>query len=175
MKIAATLLLIPVVALAQAPTQQAPGQGPGQGPGQKIDRSKMLEHMKQSMLPMMERSLPEMEKTRQCVQASSNTAELKQCAEIMQAFQKRMIAEMAPPPGARGPAGAPPPGASAAAPPAQQMPEIEWSPEKRDEIAQGLEMSIKQATAMSGCLRSSNTPEEMDACMQNSGLSPKRR
>ena len=49
MKIAATLLLIPVVALAQAPNSG-------------MDRGKMLEQMKQSMLPMMEQSLPEIEK-----------------------------------------------------------------------------------------------------------------
>ena len=40
----------------------------GNGPQQ------MLEQMKQSMLPMIEQSLPEMDKTRQCVQASGNTA-----------------------------------------------------------------------------------------------------
>lgn len=161
MKIAATLLLIPVVALAQSPNAG-------------MDRSKMLEQMKQSMLPMMEQSLPEMEKTRQCVQASGNTADLKKCAEIMQAFQKKMMAGMAPPPGAQGPAGAGQPGAGAgsSAPP---PPEIVWSEQKRDEIVQGLDMSIKQASAMKGCLQSSDTPEQMDSCMQQSGLSPKRQ
>ena len=162
MKIVATLLLVPIVALAQAPSQG-------------IDRAKMLEQMKQHMLPMMEKSLPEMEKTKQCVQVSGNSAELKQCAEIMQAFQQKMMAEMAPPAGAGGPAEGGRPPAAAAPPPQQEMPEIEWSEQKRDEIVQGLDKSIKQASAMSGCLRSSNTPEEMDACMQRSGLSPNRR
>ena len=164
MKIAATLLLIPVVALAQAPN-----------PG--IDRSKILEQMKQSMLPMIEQSLPEMEKTRACVQASSNTAELKECAEIMQVFQQKMMAEMAPPPGAQGPAGPGQPGAGAggSAPPPPPQPEIVWSEQRRDEIVQGLEMSIKQASAMQGCLQSSATPEQMDSCLQQSGLSPKRK
>ena len=152
MKIAATLLLIPVVALAQAPNSG-------------MDRGKMLEQMKQSMLPMMEQSLPEIEKTRQCVQASGNTADLKKCAEIMQAFQKKMMAGVAPPPGADAGSGAPPP---------QQAPEIEWSQKKKDEILQGLDMTIKQASAMTGCLQSSDTPEQMDSCMQRSGLSPKR-
>jgi hypothetical protein len=159
MKIAATLLLIPVVALAQAPNSG-------------MDRGKMLERMKQSMLPMMEQSLPEMEKTRQCVQASGNSAELKRCAEIMQAFQEKMMEQMGPPPGARGP-GAGHPGAGA--PPPQKVPDIEWSEKKKEEILQGLDMSIKQASAMKGCLQSSGTPEQMDSCMQQSGLSPKRR
>ena len=151
MKIVATLLLVPVVALAQAPN-----------PG--MDRGQVLEQMKRVMLPMMEQSLPEMDKTRQCVQESGNTAELNKCAEIMQEFQKKMMAGMAPPPGA-----------DAKMPPPQKAPEIEWSQEKRDEILQGLDISIKQATAMTGCLRSSETPEQMDSCMQKSGLSPKRR
>ena len=76
MKIVATLLLVPVVALAQAPNSG-------------MDRGQMLEQMKRVMLPMMEQSLPEMDKTRQCVQASGNTAELNKCAEIMQEFQKK--------------------------------------------------------------------------------------
>jgi len=151
MKIAATLLLIPVVALAQAP-------------GSGMDRGKMLEQMKKSMLPMMEQSIPEMEKTRKCVQASGNSADLKKCAEIMQAFQKRMMGELNLPPGAGH--GAPPP---------QKEPDIEWSQKVKDELLQGMEMSIKQASAMKGCLQSSATPEQMDACMQKGGLSPKRR
>lgn len=158
MKIAATLLLVPVVALAQAP-------------GSGMDRSKMLEQMKQSMLPMIEQSLPEMDKTRQCVQASGNTAELKKCAEIMQEFQQRMMSAMTPPPGAGGPPGGGHPGADA---PPPQAPDVEWSEKKRDEIVQGLKMSIKQASAMAACLKSSATPEQMDSCMQQSGLSPKR-
>jgi hypothetical protein len=147
MKFAATLLLIPVVAFAQAP-------------GAGMDRGKMLEQMKQSMLPMMEKSLPEMENTRQCVQASGNSADLKKCAEIMQNFQKKMMVEM----------GAP----ADAVPPPQQEADIEWSQKVKDEILQGLETSIQQASAMTGCLQSSSTPEQMDSCMQQSGLSPKR-
>lgn len=164
MKIAATLLLIPVVALAQAPSSG-------------MDRGKMLEQMKQSMLPMIEQSLPEMENTRQCVQASSNTADLKKCAEIMQEFQQKMMAGMAPPPGVGRPPSGGHPGADAGsgAPQPQQAPDIEWSQKKKDEILQGLDMSIKQASAMAGCLQSSTTPEQMDSCMQQRGLSPKRQ
>ncbi|MCB1751176.1 MAG: hypothetical protein KDI74_05575 [Gammaproteobacteria bacterium] len=164
MKIASTLLLIPVVALAQAP-------------GAGMDRGKMLEQMKQSMLPMMEQSLPEMEKTRQCVQASKNSADLNECAENMRAFQQKMMAGMKPPPGARPPAGEGQPGAPGAGkamPPPPKPQEIEWSEKKRDEIVQGLDISIKQATAMKGCLQSSNTPEQMDSCMEQAGLGPKR-
>ncbi|MCB1761545.1 MAG: hypothetical protein KDI27_00195 [Gammaproteobacteria bacterium] len=162
MKKAVTLLLlIPVVALAQTP----------QGPNSGMDRGKMLAQMKQSMLPMMEQSLPEMVNTRQCVQATTNTAELKRCAEIMQAFQQKMMASAQPPPGAQAPrAGesAPPP------PPPRQEQEIEWSQKVKDEIVQGLDRSIKQGEVMIRCLKSSDTPEQMDACMQQSGLGARR-
>lgn len=159
MKVLAALLLVPMVALAQTPDQG-------------MDRVKLLDKMKQHMLPMLEKSLPEMAQTKQCVQASGNSAELKRCAEMMQAFQRKMMAEMAPP-AAPGAAEGGRPSASAP-PPQQQMPEIEWSEQKRDEIVKGMDSEIKLAKAMTSCLRSSNTPEEMDACMKSSGLSQNR-
>lgn len=154
MKIFAALLLLPAVALAQAP-------------GGQMDRSKLLEQMKQSMLPMMEQSLPELERTRECVRASGNSAQLKECAAIMEAFQKRMMAKMGMPKGGAHQ------GEGQSAPP--QQPEIEWSPEVQKRVLQGLEMSIKQTSAMKGCLQSSQTPDQMDACMKQSGLAGQPR
>ena len=144
MKVLAVLLLVPAFALAQAP-------------GGQVDRAKLLEQMKQSMLPIMEQSLPELEKTRQCVQASTDSAQLRECAAIMEAFQKRMAEKMgAPQSGAHQ-------GAGRTAPPQQKKPEIEWSPDVQRQVVKGLDMSIKQTSAMKGCLQSSQTPEQMDA------------
>ncbi|MCB1759223.1 MAG: hypothetical protein KDI68_05500 [Gammaproteobacteria bacterium] len=154
MRIVALLLLLPALALAQAP-------------GGQVDRAKMLEQMKQSMLPMMEQSLPELERTRECVRASSDSAQLKECAAIMEAFQKRMMAQMGMPQGGAHQ------GAGKSAPP--QQPDIEWSPEVQKQVLQGLDMSIKQTSAMKGCLQSSQTPEQMDACMKQSGLAAQPR
>ncbi len=152
MKIAAVLLLAPVIALAQQPPQQ----GMPRGPQGQMDQAEILKQMQQHMLPVLEESLPNMREMRACVAASNNKEDLTKCAEMMRAFQRQMM-----PPGSQ----MPPPN------PEAEQPDIEWSPEIKQQILAGIDQSITQTAAMKGCLESSSSPEQMNQCMRKSGLS----
>ena len=150
-RFAVVLLLLPFVALAQAP------QG-------EVDEAQMVEQMKKMMLPMMEKSIPAMEKTRACIQASDNTADLKACAEIMRAFQKEMTAMMG------GPEASP----HGSGPMDEEL-DIEWSQELKTEMLAGLEQSIKATKVAKGCMESSSSGDEMRTCMEQKGFPSRQR
>jgi len=143
--------LLKLLALAQTP------QG-------EVDEAQKIEQMKKMMLPMMEKSIPAMEKTRACIQASGNTADLKACAEIMRAFRKEMAAMMS------RPADSPhEPG------PMDEELDIEWSQELKTEMLAGLEQSIKATKAARGCMESSSSGDEMRTCMEQKGFPSRQR
>ena len=150
MKFAVVLLLLPFVALAETPKGE-------------VDEAQKIEQMKKMMLPMMEKSIPAMEKTRACIQASGNTADLKDCSEIMRAFQNEMAAMMGRPEASpHGPG------------PMDEELDIEWSQELKTEMLAGLEQSIKATKAAKGCMESSASGDEMRSCMEQKGFPPRQ-
>jgi len=146
MRFAVVLLLLPFVALAEAP----PGEA---------DEAQMIEQMKKMMLPMMEKSIPAMEKTHSCIRASGNTVDLRACAEIMRSLQKEMAAMMGRP--AASPHG---PG------PMDKAFDVEWSQELKTELLAGIDQSIKATKVAKVCIESSSSGDDMQNCMEQKGF-----
>lgn len=142
MKLLLPLLLAPALVVAQAPT---PGQ---------FDEQQMFQHLKGTMLPMMEKSLPVMKQLQACIQQSQNTPDLNKCVDIMTAFQKDMVATM----GVPGQTPEPP------------RPEVEWSEQLKAEMLQDIGKSMQETAATRDCLAASNNGGEMDDCMAKTGL-----
>ena len=140
MKVFLPLLLVPALAFAQ------------QGQPPQMDQ-KMFEQIKQSMLPMIQKSLPAMEDTRACVQATGNSEQLQQCAQKMVEFSRQMMI-MAGTPADKIPE-----------PPPEAM-QMEWSEEIKGKILADIDQAIVRTRATKGCLESSADNQQMSACMQ---------
>jgi len=134
------LLLAPTLLFAQS----APPQG---------DPQQMFDQAKKTMLPMIQKSLPAMEKTQSCIQKSANTDDLNKCVGMMLEYQKQM-AEMA--------------GKSAPKMPTPESLNLQWSEELKGQIVADIGKSIERTGILKGCLESSFTNEEMGACIQKS-------
>ncbi|MES9871012.1 MAG: hypothetical protein ABW149_15135 [Sedimenticola sp.] len=110
--------------------------------------------MKESMLPSMAESLPYMKESRTCVSKSSNSEQLNNCAEIMMEFRNKMMGSAPGNPGQQPP----------------KTPQMEWSPELKEQILTNIDASIKNTTAALGCLEASSNNEQMVNCMEKAGF-----
>jgi len=149
MKLVAPLLLL---LLSTAVFAQSAPQG--QTPGRSFAGAKTV------MLDMMQKSLPAMEKTRSCIEGSKNSQDLNRCAAIMLDFQRQARASMGVPEG--GPHGK-------KAPTPEDL-DLQWSPELKQAMLQDIDRSIEGTQAMVGCLQSSDSGAEMEACVEKVGL-----
>jgi len=145
---AAPLLLAPLLAFAQPPQGQMTEQA-------------FFNRMKQQMLPIMTDSIPAMEQTRACVNASNNSADLNNCVAIMTAFQAKVEGRAQKPANVPGHEGKPP-----------QPPRLEWSPGLKKQILEDIRISIKNTHTAKGCLEKSNNNQEMSSCMAAAGIEP---
>jgi hypothetical protein len=144
------LLLMPSLVLAQTP-------------GAKVDEQTFFEESKQRMLPMMEKSIPAMKKTRTCLEGADTQTAFEKCAEIMTAMEKEIKERMGPIPGM-------PEGQQA---PAKSPKDIEFTPETKTNMMKFLERSIMIGTAMQRCFTQSNTADQMRGCMEAARPKPK--
>ncbi|MES9990324.1 MAG: hypothetical protein ABW098_00105 [Candidatus Thiodiazotropha sp.] len=137
------LLLLPSLAVAQPPESHR-------------DPQKFFEQSKQKMLPMMEKSIPAMKKTKSCLQKAEDQAAFEKCSEIMVAMEKEIKEKMGPIPGVpedqKGPTKGPK--------------DIKFSPETKQNMLTFLERSIMIGTAMQKCFTASTTADQMQSCMQ---------
>ncbi len=145
------LLLVSTGVFAQSAPQGRPG-----GAG--------FAEAKPVMLGMMEKSLPAMEETRSCIEGSGNSQDLNRCAAIMLEFQRQARASMGIPEG--GPHGK--------KPPKPEDLKLEWSPQLKQQMLKDIDRSIEGTRAMVGCLKSSDSGDQMEACMEKTGLMKKR-
>ncbi len=143
MKYLLLFLFVPAIALAQAPNQ-----------GQML-RQAAFEQIKERMGQMMISTIPAMEKTQTCLQQASDKADLNGCVEIMAAVQQKVMSKMAAGHGAQ------------KMPP---RPDIEWSEELKTKMLKDLDRVLVDSKVTQGCLGSSSSPEQMDACMAKAGL-----
>lgn len=132
--------------------------------GGEVDQQKFFEESKQRMLPMMEKSIPAMKKTRECLEKADNQAAFEKCAEIMTAMEKEIKERMGPIPGT---------------PEGQQAPEnrpkdIEFTPTTKNNMMKFLARSIMIGTAMQHCFSQSATADQMRSCMEAARPRPKQ-
>lgn len=52
--------------------------------------------------------------------------------------------------------------------------DLEWSPQLKQQMPQDIDRSIEGTRAMVGCLKSSDSGDQMEACMEKTGLMKKR-
>jgi hypothetical protein len=147
------LLVLPTLALAQAPEGQVQPQS----------QPPTFAEFKQQMQPVIEHSLPAMHKMRECVSKANSKQATEACMQIMaeniQALQKKMGA----------PAGA----QSQGMPPMDKFPEgFEWNDQVKQKMLRNMDRAIVQNTAMQECLQNSNTKEEMGNCMRSKMPAP---
>jgi hypothetical protein len=137
------LLLTPSLVLAQPP-------------GAVVDQQKFFEESKQRMLPMMEKSIPAMKKTKNCLEKADNQASFEKCAEIMTAMEKEIKERMGPVPGMPEDKQAP----------TKSPKDIEFTPETKTNMMKFLERSIMIGTAMQKCFNQSTMADQMRSCME---------
>ena len=140
-------LLLPSIAFAQQPAPP---------PGEQVDPQQYFELSKSTMLPMMEKSLPAMEETRECLGEAEDETAFKKCVAIMTALEQEMQAKMGPVPGMPG------------MPPVQskEPQEIEFNAENKNNMLRFLDRSIVLGAALQKCFSSSDTVDQMQSCMQ---------
>jgi hypothetical protein len=149
MKLVASLLFLPVVALAAPSDHQA-------------QMDQIFKMAKSRMLPMLEQSVPAMERTRNCLQAAESKDDFIECTTIMRDLQQKMMQNLAP-------QGAP----HQKRPPKEEFDasKIEWNAETKAQMLTDITQSVEQGKATKGCLESSNSASEMESCMEKTGLS----
>jgi hypothetical protein len=151
MKWSRILLLLPSLAVAQQP-------------GAQVDQQQFFEESKQKMLPMMEKSIPAMKKTKSCLEKVNDQAGFEKCSEIMIAMEKEIKERMGPIPGM-------PEGQQA---PIKSPKDIEFTPQTKTNMLQFLERSIIIGSAMQKCFTQSDTVDQMRSCMQAARPKPKQ-
>ncbi len=145
------MLMLPSLAVAQPP-------------GTQMDQQQFFEQSKQKMLPMMEKSIPAMRKTKSCLQKADDQAAFEKCAEIMTALEKEIKERMGPVPGM---------------PEGKQQPrkgpeDIKYTPETKQNMLKFLERSIMIGSTMQKCFTQSSKVEQMQSCMQAARPKPKQ-
>ncbi|HEB97283.1 MAG TPA: hypothetical protein ENI96_12755 [Sedimenticola thiotaurini] len=120
--------------------------------------------VKQMMLPMLKKTLPALEQTRDCLEQSGNSEDLKRCAAIMLDFRQAARASMGIPEG--GPH---------ARPVRPEDLDLEWSPEMKQAMLKDIDQSIRGTRTMVSCLESSSSDQEMTGCVEQSGLLKRKR
>jgi hypothetical protein len=143
MKYLLPLLLLPSLALAQPPAPQGQSQQPPD-----------FNAFKQSMQPVIEKSLPAMKETRECVSKAQTQEDVKKCMQAMAKKAQAIKEELA--------------GSSDTPPVASKVPDdFKWDPETKKLMLQNMDRSIKMNTSMQECLGKSSTREEMGECMRS--------
>lgn len=147
MKILLPFLLLPSLVLAQeAPEGQTP-EPPN------------FDQFKQTMLPVIEKSLPTMKETRECVSQADSKEAVEKCMNAMAEKAQEIQKEF----GGEGKAVT------------SKIPEdFKWDPETKKAMLAEMDRSLKQNTAVKECLSKSNTREEMGGCMR-AKLPPPRK
>ncbi|MET0065154.1 MAG: hypothetical protein ABW076_02300 [Candidatus Thiodiazotropha sp.] len=148
MKWLITTLLLPGLAFAQQPAPAG---------GQPIDPQQRFEMSKKLMLPVIEKSLPALEETQQCLQQAGDAGSFQKCVAIMNDLEKQMRQEL-------GSAQGTPPGAPAQEQPAPKP--IEYNEQNKSNMLKFLSQSIAAGQAMKQCFSTSATGEQMDSCMK---------
>ena len=149
MKYLLPFLILPTLVMAQAP------EGQMQAPS--------FQQIKQSMLPVIEESLPGMKKARACLSKADALPDVEKCmktmAEMAQATQKKLGMPAGQKPSAD--IGKPPEG-------------FEWNAETKKNMLSNIDRSIEQNSVMLECMKKSNSNDEMNECM-SSKMSPPSR
>ncbi|MES9939658.1 MAG: hypothetical protein ABW104_07320 [Candidatus Thiodiazotropha sp. 6PLUC2] len=143
MKWLITILLIPGLAFAQPP-------GPAAG---QVDPQQFFEQSKQTMLPMIDESLPAMEETKACLGKAGDQAAFTKCVEIMVALEKEMQAKMGRSVG------------MPTKPQTQASKKVEFNEKNKSNMLKYLDQSILMGNAMKKCFSSSESAEQMQNCM----------
>ncbi len=151
MKLAAPLLLLVSLSASAQPPQGAAAD------------PQRFQQVRQKMLAMMGKSIPAMQRTRDCIQSSSDTESLNRCVDIMLAFQQEMRGMMGMPEG--GPHGKMPTAADL---------KLQWSSQLQQSMLQDIDRTIDNSKTVRGCLQASNSGEAMQACMEQKGLAGRR-
>ncbi len=122
MKLVASLLFLPVVALAAPSDHQA-------------QMDQIFKMAKSRMLPMLEQSVPAMERTRNCLQAAESKDDFIECTTIMRDLQQKMMQNLAP-------QGAP----HQKRPPKEEFDasKIEWNAETKAQMLTDITQSVEQ-------------------------------
>ncbi|MES9854248.1 MAG: hypothetical protein ABW170_20745 [Candidatus Thiodiazotropha sp. L084R] len=145
MKWLLTTLLIPGLALAQPP-----GSAEGQ-----IDQQQYFDQSKQTMMSMINKSLPAMEETKTCLGKAGDQAAFTKCVEIMMALEKEMQAKM-------GHAAGMPDNPQAQA---KQRKEVEFNEQNKSNMLKFLDQSILMGNTLKKCFSTSESPQQMQNCM----------
>ncbi len=144
MKWLITTLLFPALAFAQQP--------PG-GAAQPMNPQQQFEMSKKMMLPAIEKSLPALQETKQCLGTASDAESFQKCIAIMTDLEKQMRAEIGGAPNT----------------PDQQHPAakpIEYTEQNKSNMLKFIDQSIIVGQAMKQCFNTSTTGEQMDTCMK---------
>ena len=143
MKYLLPLMIAPAIAFAQPPDQG------------EMSKQDYFDGIKVRMVQMIEVTVPAMEKTQVCLEKAGDKQALNGCVEIMAAAQRELMG---------------PKGAARGEQKVLPKPDIEWSDETRNKMLEDLVRAIKESKVAGSCFESSGTPDQMDACMEQSGL-----
>ena len=152
MKYLLPFFLLPSLALAQAP------EGQTQAPEAQV-QGPTFDQFKQSMQPIMEKSLPAMQETRQCINKANSKEDVEKCMNTM-AERVKEIQKQA--------------GGQEKAVTSKAPDDFKWNPETKEMMLKNMDRSIKQNTAMLECLGKSGNREEMGSCMRSKLPAPKK-
>lgn len=151
MKFLFALLLFPIAVMAAGPANQA---GAPQG-------MPNFDQFKSKMQPVIDQTLPLMQEAKDCVTKAGSTEDVEVC------MQKMLDARIA----VQQQLGMP-------APPDTGMdmtkaPEgFEWNEDSKNKMIQRFDMAIQQTSAMSECLSSSSSGQEMGDCIKQKTPAP---
>lgn len=152
MKYLLPFFLLPSLALAQAPETQTPApEGQMQAP--------TFDQFKQSIQPIMEKSLPVMKETRECINKANSKEDVEKCMNAM-AEKVKEIQKQA--------------GGQGKEVTSKAPDDFKWNPETKQMMLKNMDRSIKQNTAMQECLGKSNNREEMGNCIRSKLPAPKK-
>ncbi|MEN8180568.1 MAG: hypothetical protein ABFS39_18370 [Pseudomonadota bacterium] len=138
MKILLPFLLLPSLVLAQAPEEQT-------------SAPPSFDQFKKTMGPIIEKTLPTMKETRECVSKAESKEDMEKCMNAM----AQKVQEIQQQSGGQGKAVT-----------SKTPDDFKWTPENKKMMLTGMDRSIKRNTAIHECLGTSNTREEADNCMR---------
>ncbi len=146
------LILLPGLVLAQPPQGQPLQEQMPAAPKGQMPTPPPFDEFKKTMSPMVEKTLPAMKETRECVSKAESKEAVEKCVNAM-AQKAQEIQKQAGKPGTAV---------------ARKMPaDFEWTPERKQMMLKQMDLSITRNSAMHECLGQSNTREEMDTCMRS--------
>ena len=150
-------LLLPGLVLAQAPEQAPEGEAPD--PKGQTPAPPSFDQFKQAMLPIIDKSLPAMKETRECVSQADSKEAVEKCMNAMAEKAKEIQKQS---------------GGEGKEVTSKVPEDFEWTPETKQMMLSNMDRSIKQNTAMQECLSSSGNREEMATCIRAKLPAPKK-